>query len=218
VRPSPFGGNGARVRPLPRLFAVTHAGLCRRDDFPIRAAAIASGGSSVAIIVRGPEAPAAERLAWTARVRALARPAESVVLGHADPALARIGDAQGVHLRRRDLSPADARVVFGHGWIGVSVHDPQAAQAAFEGGADYVIAGNLFATSSHPDRPARGLQWLANLVRAAAGPVVAIGGIDPASTSAVMETGAWGVAAVTALWEAADPAGATASMLEALAR
>jgi len=204
------------VRPLPRLFAVTDARVCRREDFAVRAAAIASTGSGVAIIVRGPEATAAERLRWLDRVRALARPAESAVLGHGDPALARIGGAQGVHLRRSDLSPLEARPVLGPGWIGVSIHDAPAARLAFEQGADYVIAGNVFATSSHPDRAPRGLEWLGRLVRSVDGPVVAIGGIARESVESVLETGAWGVAAVSALWDAQDPAGATASMLEEL--
>ncbi|MGE0555110.1 MAG: thiamine phosphate synthase [Gemmatimonadales bacterium] len=204
------------MRPLPRLFAVTDSRICRREDFPVRAAAIASAGSGVAIIVRGPDATAAERLGWLERVRALALPAESAVLGHGDPALARIGAAHGVHLRRGDLSPQDARPVLGHGWIGVSVHDPEAARLAFDEGADYVIAGNVFATPSHPDRAPRGLEWLGRLVRAVEGPVVAIGGVAAASVRSVTETGAWGVAAVTALWDAKDPAATAASMLEEL--
>ncbi|MEZ4587529.1 MAG: thiamine phosphate synthase [Gemmatimonadales bacterium] len=52
--------------------------------------------------------------------------------------------------------------------------------------------------------------------RPSRGPVVAIGGVAAASVRSVTETGAWGVAAVTALWDAQDPAGAAASVLEEL--
>ena len=40
------------MRPLPRLHAVTDAGVLARDDFGILAAAIAAGGASVALHAR----------------------------------------------------------------------------------------------------------------------------------------------------------------------
>lgn len=204
------------MRPLPRLFAVTDAAIVRREDFPIRAAAIAAGGAAVAIVVRLPGAPAAERLAALDRVRALARPTEAAVFGHGDPAAALLAGAAGVQLRRDDLSPADARRVLPRGWIGVSVHEADEAAAAAAAGAGYLVAGNVFPTASHPDRPARGTAWLER-VAAAGVPVVAIGGITAERVAAVRAAGAWGVAAVSALWDAPDPAAATQAMLEAIA-
>jgi thiamine monophosphate synthase len=44
-------------------------------------------------------------------------------------------------------------------------------------------------------------------------PVVAIGGITPENASRVRDTGAWGVAAIRALWHAANPAEAVRRML-----
>jgi len=171
----------------------------------------------VALVIRGPEAPGAEQLRWLDRARALARPAEAAVFGHGDPALARVAGAQGVHLRGSDLLPADARAVFGPGWIGVSVHDVEAGRRAFQEGADYLIAGNVFDTPTHPDRPGRGLEWLERLVRSVAGPVLAIGGMTLERLPAVRDCGAWGVAAISTLWDAPDPAATAAAMLEVLA-
>lgn len=204
------------MRPLPRLFAVTDAAIVRREDFPVRAAAIASGGAAVAIVVRMPGEPAALQLATLDRVRALARPAEAAVFGHGDPAAARLAGAAGVQLRRSDLAPADARRVLPDGWIGVSVHQADEATEALRQGADYIVAGNVYPTTSHPDRPPRGLDWLAEIA-AQGGKVIAIGGISLERVAEVREAGAWGVAAVSALWDAADPAGAVQEMLEVLA-
>src|SRR5262249_24705044 len=78
-----------RMRPLPRLFALPDLSIARDPDFGIKAAAILSVGSAVAIVARAPEASAPERLQLIDRVRALARPAEAATIAHADPALAK---------------------------------------------------------------------------------------------------------------------------------
>jgi len=79
-------------------------------------------------------------------------------------------------------------------------------------GADYLLVGNVYETSSHPGRPGKGL----GLVRDAASlglPVIAIGGMDAARAAEAQEAGAYGVAAIAALWWAADPAAAALALL-----
>jgi thiamine monophosphate synthase len=44
-------------------------------------------------------------------------------------------------------------------------------------------------------------------------PVIALGGIDARRAAAVREEGAYGVAAISALWWAADPAAAALALL-----
>jgi thiamine-phosphate pyrophosphorylase len=117
-----------------------------------------------------------------------------------------------VQLGGRDLRPADARASLPHGWIGRSVHSAADAEEAAREGADYLLVGNVYETTSHPDRPAKGL----DLVRAAASlglPVIAIGGINAARATAAREAGAYGVAAIAALWRAPDPAAAALALL-----
>ena len=199
------------MRPLPRVFAVTTDEICRVADFGVRTAAIAAIGPAVAVTVRAPGSTAAQHAAFTERVVALARPAEAMVIVHARPDLARAGGAQGVQLRRSDLPAGDARRVLGPGWIGVSVHSQEEAESAIAEGADFLVAGNVFETSSHPDRPARGLSWLGELCRLGP-PVVAIGGVTPERAPAVRRAGAWGVAAISALWVSEDPAAAAVAL------
>ena len=45
-------------------------------------------------------------------------------------------------------------------------------------------------------------------------PVIAIGGVTAARIGELRDAGAWGVAAIGALWRAADPAAAALAMLE----
>jgi thiamine-phosphate diphosphorylase len=200
------------MRPLPRVLAVTTDTICRAADFGVRAAAIASAGPAVALVVRAPQSNTAQHAAFAERVMAIARPPQAAVLLHARPDLARAVGAAGVQLRREDLAPGDARRVLGPGWVGASVHGAEEAQAAIQEGADFLVAGNVFETASHPGRPARGLAWLATLAELGS-PVIAIGGMTPDRARAARDAGAWGVAAITALWEAADPAAAAIAMV-----
>lgn len=203
------------MRPLPRLHAVTTAAVCRGADFGIQAAAIAAAGSGVALHARAPEASAAELAVHARRLVALARPPEAAVVVSGRPDLARALGAQGVQLRGGDLTVADARAVLGNGWIGRSVHSDAEAEAAVAEGADYLLVGTIFESPSHPGRPGAGL----GMVRRCAAlgrPVIAIGGMDARRAAAAREAGAWGVAAISALWQADDPYAAARGFLEAL--
>jgi thiamine-phosphate pyrophosphorylase len=200
------------VRPLPRLHAVTDAEVLAAPDFGVRAAAIAAAGSAVALHARDRAAGGAALARAAARLLALARPAEAAVFVSGRPDVAAALCAHGVQLAAADLAPAEARRMLPAGWIGRSVHTEAEAAAAVEEGADYLLVGNVYQTASHPGRPAAGL----GLVRAAAAlgrPVIAIGGIDAARAGAVRDAGAWGVAAIAALWRAPDPAAAALALL-----
>jgi thiamine-phosphate diphosphorylase len=201
------------MRPLPRVFAVTTDQICRAADFGVRAAAVAALGPPAALVVRAPGSTAAQQAAFAERVTTLTRPPEAAVVVHGRPDLALAVGALGVQLRREDLSPADARTVLPRGWIGVSVHSREQAEQALAEGADYLVAGNVYPTGTHPERPARGLPWLADLCGLGA-PIVAIGGITPARAAEVKAAGAWGVAAITALWDAPDPAAAAIALAQ----
>ena len=200
------------MRPLPRLFAVTTDSICRAADFGVRAAAIAAAGSAAAILVRAPNSTTAQHAAFAERVTALARPPEAAVFVQARADLARAVGADGVQLRAADLPPREARGVLGRGWVGRSVHSAEEAEAALAEGADYLVAGNVFDSVSHPGFPGRGLEWLSGIA-ALGRPVIAIGGLTGARSAAARDAGAWGVAVISAVWEADDPAAAAAALL-----
>lgn len=200
------------MRPLPRVHAFTDGAILSMPDFGIRAAAIAAGGPAVALHARNRGGTAAQLTASAMRMAALARPPEAAVFVNGRPDIAAVTGAQGVQLGSEDLTPADARKVLGHGWIGRSVHSVAEANAALEEGADFLVVGSIYQTPSHHGRPGGGLA----LVAAAAGlgrPVIAIGGVTPERATEVKAAGAYGVAAIRSLWQAPDPAWATLAML-----
>ncbi len=201
------------MRPLPRLHAITDASVLSHPDLGIRAAAIAAAGPAVALHVRDRTAGGAALARAAIRLLTLARPPEAALFVNARPDVAAAVAADGVQLSPGDLSPADARRLFTRGWIGRSVHSEEEAKAAAGEGADFLMVGGIYPSASHPGRPAAGT----DLIRRAAAldlPVVAIGGIDAARAMEVRDAGAYGVAAISALWGAPDPAAAALALLE----
>ena len=191
---------------------MTDAAVLAASDFGVRAAAIAAAGPAVALHARDRMAGGAALARIAARLLSLARPPEAAVFVNGRPDVAAAVGAQGVQLAGGDLSPADARRMLGPGWIGRSVHAVAEAEEAVAEGADFLLVGSVYESASHPGQPPAGL----GLLRATAAlgrPVIAIGGIDAARAREAREAGAYGVAAISALWRAADPAAAALALL-----
>ena len=103
--------------------------------------------------------------------------------------------AQGVHLKSDSYPAARARAIAPAGFlIGRSVHS--ADEAIRADGADYVIFGAVFPTSSKPGQTPAGLAALEETVRATTLPVLAVGGVTVETVGAVARTGAAGIAAI----------------------
>lgn len=119
--------------------------------------------------------------------------------------------AEGVHLGREDMLPADARRLLGRdAIIGVTLKNEADLAALDPALVDYGCIGGVFATTSkdNPDPPV-GLAGLAQLRTQAAAtglPVGAIAGIDLANTAACIGAGADGIALISALYLAPDVA------------
>jgi thiamine-phosphate pyrophosphorylase len=200
------------VRPLPRVHAYTDPDIVAGADFGIRAAAIAAGGPAVALHARIRGDSTAKLATLTRRLLALARPPEAAVIVSERTDVAAATGAAGVQLAEDDLSPADARRILPEGWIGRSVHSVAEATAAVQEKSDFLVVGNIFPTGTHPGRPGAGL----DLIRSTAAlgvPIIAIGGITRERVAAVRAAGAYGVAAIRALWLAPDPAAAVLGLL-----
>jgi len=201
------------MRPLPRLHAITDARVIAHPDFGVRLAAIASAGAAVAIHARDRSLGGAALTALAQRMIAHAAAPEAAVFVNGRPDVARAVGAHGVQLGKNDLTPADARMVLVEGWIGRSVHSVTEAEQAVREGADFLMVGNVFETPTHPGRPAAGMALVERTARLGL-PIVAIGGITAARVGALRDAGAYGVAAISALWHQEDTAAATVALLE----
>lgn len=211
---------GSRAGRVPRLHLVTDDAVLARPGFVERAAELlAVADVPVALHVRGPGTAGGPLLAIATALVGEAEASGSwvVVNDRVDVALA--AGARGAHLGARSLPLAEARRILGAaGRLGVSVHAREEALAAAGEGTDWIFAGTIFATPSHPHRPGRGPAFVAEVTAAAPGvPVLAIGGVTPERVEEVTEAGAWGVAVIRGVWDAPDPQEAVGRYLHALA-
>lgn len=105
----------------------------------------------------------------------------------------------GLHLPAAVLSTLDARPGV-DGWVGASVHRIEEAEHARRLGLDYIIAGSVRETPSHPGSKPLGWSGFEKITLAAGIPTYAIGGMTPADLTKVQACWGQGVAAIRAFW------------------
>jgi thiamine-phosphate pyrophosphorylase len=124
--------------------------------------------------------------------------------------------ADGVHLTRRSLPPAEARRLLGEGrLIGMSCHSAADVAEAAEAGADFVVLGPIYATPAKAQYgPPLSPGVLREVREAHRLPIIAIGGIKAANVPEVIRAGADGVAVISAVMAAVEPASAARELLD----
>ena len=129
-------------------------------------------------------------------------------------AVARASDADGVHLPEAAPMPPEGerRGLL----VGRSVHGLPAARMAEAEGCDYIVAGTVFPSRSHPGGAASGLELIATVRRTVRPPVLAIGGITAQNAGDAVRAGACGVAVISAILGASDPCAAALALRDAL--
>jgi thiamine-phosphate pyrophosphorylase len=177
--------------------------------------AFVRGGAAV-VQLRLKEAGAGELLRVAREARKLCA-GRALLIVNDRPDVARLAEADGVHLGQEDLPWQAARAILGPAaCIGVSTHSDAEIDAAQ--GADYIGFGPIFATTSKPGSslpPPHGPEGLRRAVLRSRAPVVAIGGIGVENAPEMARVGARGVAAIAQLCNAPDPEAATRAMVEA---
>lgn len=119
--------------------------------------------------------------------------------------------ANGVHIGQSDMPYADARRLLGQdAIIGLSVESETDALAAEALDVDYLGLSPVFTTPTKSElKQQLGLEGVANIRRLSRHRLVAIGGIHCGNISAILNSGADGVAVVSAICSAPDPLQAT---------
>ena len=126
--------------------------------------------------------------------------------------IARAAGADVLHLGQDDLPLDVAREIVGtQTIIGRSTHETGEAARAVMEDVDYFCAGPCWPTPTKPGRPAPGLDLIHAVSSMAPDkPWFAIGGIDEARITEVLDAGASRIVVVRAITEAADPGAAAA--------
>lgn len=136
--------------------------------------------------------------------------------------VARLADADGVHVGQDDLAPLSVRQLLGRDRIiGLSTHSIAQLEAAMEQPIDYVAVGPVFGTASkNTGYDAVGLRMVeeaAVRARARGVPVIAIGGITLEQAEDVLRAGATSVAIISDLLSTGDPRARVREYLDKLA-
>ncbi|MGQ0813015.1 MAG: thiamine phosphate synthase [Gemmatimonadota bacterium] len=203
---------------LPRLHIVTDDRILSQPEFlPVTIDLLVVLQRRFALHIRARHLPANQLFHI---VNELAAKAEHVgtaliINDRADIALA--FDNVGIHLGTRslpvrsvrELAPTPRR-------IGYSAHSAQEAAAAERDGADFILAGTIYQSATHPAAAPGGPALLSGIAEACSVPVIAIGGVTAAKVQEVLSTGAYGVAAIGAVWQAADPVQAAEELVKLL--
>ncbi|MBI4336602.1 MAG: thiamine phosphate synthase [Chloroflexi bacterium] len=201
--------------PLPCLALVTQRQLCTQVPLEQQAEQALDGGVDL-VQLREKDLPAGELLKLAERLRQITRGrALLVVNDRADVALA--CGADGVQLGEESMPVGAVRKVAGRGLlVGRSVHSVAGAVQAEREGADFLVVGTIFPTSTHPDAAASGPGLLEEVGRQVRVPYLAIGGVTADNAASCIAAGASGVAVITAILGMPDPAASARALSESL--
>lgn len=177
------------------------------DDWYVRAEALAPFVD--ALILRAKEEPAVRQ--WELARRAAVLSCPVLMADRAD--VARAAGLAGVHLPEDGLPPASIRTWWPDALVSRSIHAPPDRDAV--AGADWLIFGHLFDTRSKPGLAPRGPEAARAAVRAAAVPVLGIGGVTPERVVLLTGSGLLGIVAADALFLAEDPGAAARALRDA---
>lgn len=183
----------------PFLYAILDRSIVERDRTAEAARLLAEGGADM-IQYRGKSLSDEEKFKDISVILPETEKARIPLIVNDDPELAARAGAAGVHLGREDPDPAAARNLLGPvAIIGATIHSMAELESAPLDILDYISAGAIFRSSTKPDVEVAGTSFIEQIRERTGVPLVVIGGISPENASDLFESGADGVAVISAL-------------------
>ncbi len=198
-----------------RLYVLIDAGPSEQELASHARALIAAG---VDVIQLRDKKLDDRRLLNRARLlRELTRDTTTLLIINDRPDLARLAQADGVHVGQDELSVKDARALVGpKALVGVSTHHIEQARQAVLDGANYIGLGPTFPSGTKQFDEFPGVEFLRAVASEIRLPAFAIGGIGPTNVDEVLATGIGRIAVSGAIAAAHDPAAAVRELLTKL--
>ena len=169
-------------------------------------------GSATLVQLRDKHASTRVMVEEARALRAVLEPNNIPLLVNDRVDVALAAEADGVHIGQDDMAPDDARLLLGRSAIiGLSIKTVEQAKVA---PLDFLDYGGVYRTTSKASTAAPigidGLRAIVQIIRARDPhyPICAIAGINSGNVADVIAAGADGVAVISALSLAPDPAGA----------
>jgi thiamine-phosphate pyrophosphorylase len=198
-----------------RLYVLLSAKDCAASlDWTI--AEVAAAGAAL-VQLREKGVADRELLRRARDVRRWARRAGVLFIMNDRPDIARLAEADGVHLGQDDVGVKEARRLLGpDALIGVSTHTIEQVRQAVLDGASYIGVGPVFPSGTKAFEGFPGLDCVRQATAETSLPAFAIGGITPGNVGLVREAGAGRVAVSGAVARADEPGRAAAELLAGL--
>ena len=198
--------------PRPCLMLVSDRSLCADEDGLLAAVEAAVTGGVDAVQLREKDL-AASKLSSLARRLHQATLGRALLLVNGPLEVALAAEADGTHLPEAAPPVGRPRDDF---LVGRSVHSLEAARRAEAEGVDYLVAGPVYETRSHPGREPAGVSLIQEITRHVGTPTVAIGGVTAARVEEVVRAGASGIAVISAVLRQPDRRAAADELRRAL--
>jgi thiamine-phosphate pyrophosphorylase len=198
-----------------QLYVLVTDALCRSSLVgTVKEAAL--GGAQI-IQLREKDLDDRTLLARARDVREVTRTSGVLFIVNDRPDIARLADADGVHLGQDDLPIREARRILGpSALIGVSTHNLDQVRRAILEGADYIGVGPTFTSQTKDFADCAGLDFIHHAVAETSLPAFAIGGIDLDNVAQVRAAGARRIAVSHAICTAEDPRAVAGQLRQAL--
>ncbi len=197
----------------PFLCVITDEALC-----PVTLAEQALKGGAAMIQLRHKTASGSQLLVWAVEIQKLCQQYQALCIINDRVDIALASKADGVHLGQQDLPARAARKLLGEtAIIGVTASSLKEALQAEQDGADYIGFGHIYPTHSKlKESSPLGLDILQKTAALVSLPILAIGGINQENAASVISSGASGIAVISAVSRANDPARAARELCRAL--
>ncbi|MBT4260703.1 MAG: thiamine phosphate synthase [Nitrospina sp.] len=184
-----------------RLYLITNRSLFESDNNFLEASEAALMGGVRALQLREKNLTDCELIELGNQLRILTSNYNAKLIMNSRADIAKIIDADGVHLTENRAHANEIKSTFPDLIVGVSTHSLEAAQIAEAQGADYITFSPIYATPSKANYgPPQGLGLLRQVSQEVNLPVLALGGITLHRVSECLEQGAFGVALISDIW------------------
>ena len=184
-----------------RLYLITNRSLFESDNNFLEASEAALMGGVRALQLREKNLTDCELIELGNQLRILTSNYNAKLIMNSRADIAKIIDADGVHLTENSAHANEIKSTFPDLIVGVSTHSLEAAQTAEAQGADYITFSPIYATPSKANYgPPQGLGLLRQVSQEVNLPVLALGGISLHRVSECLDQGAFGVALISDIW------------------
>ena len=194
-----------------RLYVLITESLCSGDWLAVAEQAIDGGAQCLQL--REKDLSDAELLRRAQALRELTRRRDTLLIINDRPDVARLIEADGVHVGQDDMPVTAARRIAGRRMIvGKSTHTLEQVRQAMPERPDYIAVGPMFATTTKPQDHIVGPEALAAAIDEIDRPHVAIGGITTDNVGELTAVGCRCICVCSAVISQSDPRGAAEAL------